>query len=205
MQNFLTGTGKTLSIICSALQWLVDRRNQPAKQNQLSSSNKNEGYEDEPDWMRDFTAPAPVPEKKTTISKPKIPEKKTPKMSEKVGEEVGEDEEGDFLLDDYESEDEGMERLKRKVGKCSGWDTSSEEEEDLEEEQVKPKIYFASRTHSQLSQFVKEFKRTKFSSEINVVCLGSRRNLCINPGEEPFRHHLSFFFSKLDIIFVWFA
>lgn len=183
----MAGTGKTLSIICSALQWLVDRRNQPAKQNSPSSSNKNEGYEDEPDWMRDFTAPSPVPEKRTTISKPKVPEKKAPKMTEKFGEEVREEDEREFLLDDYESEDEGMERLKRKVKKCSGcYSSSSEEEEDLEEE-VKPKIYFASRTHSQLSQFVKEFRRTKFASELNVVCLGSRKNLCINPGEKTFQ------------------
>jgi chromosome transmission fidelity protein 1 len=182
---FFTGTGKTLSIICSALQWLVDRRNQPARQNHLSS-NKNEDCEDEPDWMRDFTAPSPVAEKKTNISKPKVPEKRTTKISEKNGEEDREDFERDFLLDDYESEDEGIEKLKRKVEKCSGCDASSEEEEDYEEEQVTPKIYFASRTHSQLSQFVKEFKRTKFVSEINVVCLGSRKNLCINPGENPF-------------------
>ncbi|KAJ4818356.1 ATP-dependent DNA helicase chl1 [Rhynchospora pubera] len=177
-----TGTGKTLSIICSALQWLIDRRNQPTKQNHVRCSNKKESSEDEPDWMRYFTVPLPVPEKRTPKSKPKIPKKKIPKMLDKIEEETGEEEDREFLLEDYESEDELIERSKRKVEKCSGCDSSSsEEEEELEQEVVKPKIYFASRTHSQLSQFVKEFKRTKFASEINVVCLGSRKNLCINP------------------------
>ncbi|KAF2349030.1 DEAD2 [Trinorchestia longiramus] len=44
------------------------------------------------------------------------------------------------------------------------------------------KIYYCSRTHSQLSQFVGELQRTKFGGErTRVVALASRHNLCINP------------------------
>uniref|UniRef100_A0A453A0G2 Helicase ATP-binding domain-containing protein n=1 Tax=Aegilops tauschii subsp. strangulata TaxID=200361 RepID=A0A453A0G2_AEGTS len=43
-----------------------------------------------------------------------------------------------------------------------------------------PKVYFTSRTHSQLSQFVRELKRTDFSGKLRTVCLGSRKSLCIN-------------------------
>ncbi len=46
--------------------------------------------------------------------------------------------------------------------------------------QVHPKIIFASRTHSQLSQFVGEVKRTVFADRVQCVTLGSRKNLCIN-------------------------
>jgi chromosome transmission fidelity protein 1 len=41
-------------------------------------------------------------------------------------------------------------------------------------------IFYCSRTHSQLSQFVKEIQKTKFSKEIRLASLASRSNLCIN-------------------------
>ena len=41
--------------------------------------------------------------------------------------------------------------------------------------------FYCSRTHSQLSQFVSEFKRSKtFSSSLSIVALGSRSQLCTN-------------------------
>ncbi|WBW72840.1 ATP-dependent DNA helicase Chl1 [Schizosaccharomyces osmophilus] len=46
------------------------------------------------------------------------------------------------------------------------------------------KIYFSSRTHSQLRQFVQEVQKldtSKISTPIRVVSLASRKNLCINP------------------------
>jgi chromosome transmission fidelity protein 1 len=42
-----------------------------------------------------------------------------------------------------------------------------------------PKIIYASRTHSQISQFVKEIEKTIYS-DARVVTLGSRKNLCVN-------------------------
>jgi len=41
-------------------------------------------------------------------------------------------------------------------------------------------IFFASRTHSQLTQFCHELQRTEFSKRITMCSLGSRQNLCIN-------------------------
>ena len=70
----------------------------------------------------------------------------------------------------------------------------------VEKEELAPtdelKIFFCSRTHSQLTQFVHEVRRVKLpasswekdtqdSEEISVVRhvpLGSRKNLCINPN-----------------------
>ncbi|XP_021100925.1 ATP-dependent DNA helicase DDX11 isoform X2 [Heterocephalus glaber] len=54
-----------------------------------------------------------------------------------------------------------------------------EDEEDLEEEHV-TKIYYCSRTHSQLAQFVQEVRKSPFGKEIRLVSLGSRQNLCVN-------------------------
>lgn len=78
-------------------------------------------------------------------------------------------EESELLLDDYHSDDES--------------DTGSKwNKKDKEDEQDDGclKIYFCSRTHSQLSQFVREVQKTSFSEEVRVVSLASRQNLCVN-------------------------
>uniref|UniRef100_A0A4X1UMN9 DEAD/H-box helicase 11 n=1 Tax=Sus scrofa TaxID=9823 RepID=A0A4X1UMN9_PIG len=77
-------------------------------------------------------------------------------------------EEEELVLAEYESDEE-----KRKA---SGAD---EDEDDLEEEHV-TKIYYCSRTHSQLAQFVHEVQRSPFGKDTRLVSLGSRQNLCVN-------------------------
>ncbi|KAH0609297.1 uncharacterized protein H6S33_012783 [Morchella sextelata] len=111
-----------------------------------------------------------------------------------------------FILDDYDSEDEGgdsksnsngdfspavMEMMKR-LGIPMGADIKDEDLEVPDE----IKIFYCSRTHSQLTQFVNELRRVKFppsfaqedtkaikleeEEEIKHIPLGSRKNLCIN-------------------------
>uniref|UniRef100_A0A8C3WHA1 DEAD/H-box helicase 11 n=1 Tax=Catagonus wagneri TaxID=51154 RepID=A0A8C3WHA1_9CETA len=77
-------------------------------------------------------------------------------------------EEEELVLAEYESDEE--------KGKASGAD---EDEDDLEEEHV-TKIYYCSRTHSQLAQFVHEVQRSPFGKDTRLVSLGSRQNLCVN-------------------------
>ncbi|RUS17736.1 helicase C-terminal domain-containing protein [Endogone sp. FLAS-F59071] len=52
------------------------------------------------------------------------------------------------------------------------------DEENLEPDE--PKIYYASRTHSQLTQFLHEVRKTAWAANLRAVPLGSRANLCIN-------------------------
>ncbi|UJR22839.1 hypothetical protein I4U23_025869 [Adineta vaga] len=42
------------------------------------------------------------------------------------------------------------------------------------------KIFFCTRTHSQISQFIGEIQKTKYIEQLRLVALGSRQNLCIN-------------------------
>ncbi|KAF5187137.1 Atp-dependent dna helicase chl1 [Thalictrum thalictroides] len=50
-----TGTGKTLSIICSGLQWIIDRKEQMKSEIKSNQRSKDDSVcDDEPDWMKDF-------------------------------------------------------------------------------------------------------------------------------------------------------
>ncbi|KAL2093534.1 hypothetical protein ACEWY4_010846 [Coilia grayii] len=75
-----------------------------------------------------------------------------------------------LILAEYESDEES-------APKKGLYD---DDEDDLEEEHV-TKIYYCSRTHSQLAQFVHEVQKSPFGSTVSLVSLGSRQNLCINP------------------------
>ncbi|KAF8400786.1 hypothetical protein HHK36_014088 [Tetracentron sinense] len=210
-----TGTGKTLSIICSVLQWVVDRKEQLKPKIGVDSVRNRESgdgsvSDEEPDWMRDFLADKNDQEQqkkvesglgstdkrrflpncrdlfsKSVEEKDVCKKKDFEKKLQKKIDTVELNEEGEFLIEEYESEEEGAngEKSKRKAGGGT-LDSSSDEEEEEglkdKEEEEELKVYFCSRTHSQLSQFVKELRKTSFASELKVVCLGSRKNLCIN-------------------------
>ena len=49
-----------------------------------------------------------------------------------------------------------------------------------DEETRRIRVVVASRTHSQLSQFVGELRRTRFADSVAAVALGSRAQLCVN-------------------------
>ena len=75
------------------------------------------------------------------------------------------------------------EQVARERASLSATQRGSEKEEEEEEEAAafRPKIFFVSRTHSQISQFVREIGKTEFGKNVRVVALGSRSTLCVNP------------------------
>ncbi|KAM6214498.1 ATP-dependent DNA helicase DDX11 isoform 2-T2 [Rhynchocyon petersi] len=85
-----------------------------------------------------------------------------------AGNEQLESGEEDLVLAEYESDGD--------TRAACGVD---EDEDDLEEEHV-TKIYYCSRTHSQLAQFVHEVQKSPFGKDTRLVSLGSRQNLCVN-------------------------
>lgn len=190
-----------MSVICSALQWVLDQRQRDEEEitlGSVSGKNENQGSDDEPDWMRDFVVNNNhQKEEKRKIKKEKFvsvlgksdndyeKSNKSGNLKKKI-DEVGDNEE-EFLLEEYESEDEGSSGASKRKASKSGFSSTSEDEsgdDEEEEEEKKLKVYFCSRTHSQLSQFVKELRKTVFADEMGVVSLGSRKNLCINQGME---------------------
>ncbi|MCJ1475199.1 ATP-dependent DNA helicase chl1 [Lambiella insularis] len=124
------------------------------------------------------------------------------------------DEEASYVLDDYVSEEELVDRLTKDARLKSGISTTSFNMLDKLGMIVKPldegddpqmtdnvKIFYCSRTHSQLTQFANEVRRVRIPStletvennekghlaatpaieEVKYLPLGSRKNLCINP------------------------
>ncbi|KAF8117026.1 hypothetical protein N665_0012s0041 [Sinapis alba] len=191
-----TGTGKSLSIICSALQWLIDRKE---KGGNNSASDKVVDDESEPDWIRNFTVTDKTIRNNNKTLRKHAKEKRVHQAffggdfdARKEGEvsvrkheaEAGEVNEQEFCLEEYESEEDSS--SKRKPVGGGFYSSSSEDDkecsndEEEEEEEGGLKVFYCSRTHSQLSQFVKELRKTVFAQKNNVVCLGSRKNMCIN-------------------------
>ncbi|KAM8861762.1 ATP-dependent DNA helicase DDX11 isoform 3-T3 [Synchiropus picturatus] len=91
---------------------------------------------------------------------------------EETADTAGEQEDEQIIIAEYESDDESRPKSRFTVAE-------EDEDEELVEEHV-TKIYYCSRTHSQLAQFVHEVQKSPFSQDISVVTLGSRQNLCIN-------------------------
>lgn len=108
-----------------------------------------------------------------------------------------------FLLDDGQSvsSPSGLQLKRRTID-------SDSSEEDVPSDRrahvllglhVKTQVIFCSRTHSQLSQFISELRRTEFKDNISVVALASRK-VKIDPVKANARFpYLSLIFNGLVI------
>ena len=153
--RILKWKGKSLSLVCSALTWLENNKNIDLEEN----------LENEPLWVQEFRKKQKIQEKESKLKRKNELVVRADKVSNKI-----ERSSDDILLDDYESDEEmGTEALSRLL------------DEDIEEEiEVRTRIIFCSRTHSQLSQTLKELGKTFFKDKIKAIPLSSRKQLCIN-------------------------
>jgi chromosome transmission fidelity protein 1 len=218
-----TGTGKSLSLICGSLTWLRDHKRRTFEEGFAVDSNNS----DEPVWVLEHAQKQRKQEAlrrkqdlSDRIAKIKAKEKRAKERYEsdasrykrqKVGSgDANDDDEAQFVLDDYESDEESSKRAKAGTFSESGLsaetqalmvslgystDASKEDDEDAPDE---IKIFFCSRTHSQLTQFSSELGRVKMPpaiapdedidnngidslvEDVKHLTLGSRKNLCIN-------------------------
>ncbi|EGW33539.1 ATP-dependent RNA helicase CHL1 [Spathaspora passalidarum NRRL Y-27907] len=195
-----TGTGKTLSLICSSMTWL-----RHYKRNHIFSEvvdNNSEDSDDEPEWVktayresivsrskgkiREFEEHLDKLEKDYDQNKRREAELKSrPKKKFKPADS----DESMFLPVDYHSDSETttdestelarqIEELKKKLAPKKDVDYAND---------CPTKIFYCSRTHSQLNQFAGQLRLTKFESSFDdlqertkYLPLGSRKQLCIN-------------------------
>jgi chromosome transmission fidelity protein 1 len=225
-----TGTGKSLSLICGSLTWLRDHKNQELEHEFPTD------VADEPAWMLDHArnqkkqaALSRRQDLQDRISKVKAKEQRMkerhhlgephPKRQKTVRDDSAEDvDEHSFVLVDYDSDDNSKpqktqsfddsglsaetQRLMEQLGQ------SLKRVDDEDEVPDETKIFFCSRTHSQLTQFSNELRRVKMppaisldisldirpnspdqhllAEDVKLLTLGSRKNLCINPKVNRF-------------------
>ncbi|KAN0101688.1 DNA repair helicase [Hyaloscypha variabilis] len=214
-----TGTGKSLSLICGALTWLRDHKAKAFEE----GLNWGQNDSNEPEWIIEQARARKRREMlrqredmEVRLAKIRAKEKaqrekylkgdQTFKKRKLDAEKDGDDDvEEQFILEDYESDRE-QGNLKKGVAATGfstatlelmdklgmGASTANEEDDEVEDE---IKVFYCSRTHSQLTQFINELRRPKFppairddvtkdtgTEDLKHLTLGSRKNLCINPS-----------------------
>lgn len=215
-----TGTGKSLSLICGSLTWLREHKRKKFDEAMQSI----EIDEDEPEWMAEHAREskrkeilhmradfeerlAKVREKERKLREKQSggePFRKKRKQGER-DEESSVDVDDQFALDDYNSDDDssahrsGQPQYSAETTKLLeklGMILPKQDDRNSEDMEDELKIFFCSRTHSQLSQFVGELQRVRLPAglpptqqtadiedlpeEVKQITLGSRKNLCIN-------------------------
>ncbi|KAH6668631.1 DNA repair helicase [Plectosphaerella plurivora] len=215
-----TGTGKSLSLICAALTWL---RHHKSSANEVSLNSLDEGLRDEPQWIvdqmlkrrrEDLARQWEDREKRLEQirAKEKLDEARSAKRRRldegrrRPAAKGDADDDDEWLLDEPDESSaaadgdalSGLDKKTRDILERFGLGNMKPEAEDDAAVEDGVKIFYTSRTHSQLSQFVSELRRPAFPSSlpsslqtdpskpdkeaVRHVPLSSRQKLCINPA-----------------------
>ncbi|KAJ9090765.1 ATP-dependent DNA helicase chl1 [Naganishia cerealis] len=205
-----TGTGKTLSIICSSMTWLRNyKKTQDHSTTGSNSSNDNDpnqtsDSDEEPDWVKE----AHIKNIRLRTSGLAIDYERhleellqTPHAGHTV--ELGQrthkrkkraTNDEDFLPDDYNSDTDlnSVEtknaKLQQEINQIMKRVDGSDGKTPGFVNTCPVTIFFSSRTHSQLSQFAHQLSITLFESSLGEIAerikfmpLSSRKQLCIHP------------------------
>ncbi|EDO14396.1 hypothetical protein Kpol_187p1 [Vanderwaltozyma polyspora DSM 70294] len=224
-----TGTGKTLSLLCSSITWLRDNKLHLLSQNlnnggiainsSIELSDDDDFSDDEPNWVNESYNSSILDNKLLALNDYEKHLDTIANKHYKIDKNlIGNDnnnnkvkrrkiehipvgfEEDEFLPQDYISDSEELEQTKSEAlsnevkALLAKLDSKSNDEQttstELLQELNPVKIFFASRTHSQLKQFASQLKLPKFKSSfdekfvsnerLKYLPLGSRKQLCIN-------------------------
>ncbi|XP_043238264.1 ATP-dependent DNA helicase DDX11-like [Amphibalanus amphitrite] len=194
-----TGTGKSLALICGAVRWLRDHEarelaDAEAAVAQLRSSGGGAAAAgaSPDDWLAEQAVDR---ERRQQLlraerqlealqrARARATVKRGPRRPEKSAELARQEDEfrqlfGDVVENDPPDSSGQEEDLIAEFH--SDEDSSSDEDPEEEEEYHGTQIIYTSRTHSQLSQFVGEVRRSPHADHVRLVALASRPQLCIN-------------------------
>jgi chromosome transmission fidelity protein 1 len=216
-----TGTGKSLSLICASMTWLREHQRQIFEDGvKLDATDQ-----DEPAWMLEHSrkikqqlALQRREKLEAGIAKIKAEEKHSHRghqnaehqsKRQKTALDTQDVDEAHFVLPDYDSDGEdvknhvfgesGLSVENQMLMDQLGLSIKVREDDDILVNE--PKIFYCSRTHSQLSQFASELRRvqlppsvitnediTNVDQDVKYLTLGSRKNLCINPKVSRLRN-----------------
>jgi len=193
-----TGTGKSLSLICGALTWFLESEKQKRIKLEELVNEKAEDDDDDDDWFaaagRKQEHNQKRLEAKQELERIKLKDEKLAKIKAKRSQLKQTDiEQNKDEFNELFKEMKWMKKaVQREMSQGAGDEDilveeyfSDEEVDDdyeVDEEDTSRRIFFCSRTHSQLSQFVREVKKSPFGSDISLVSLASRAVMCVNPS-----------------------
>ncbi|RKP08780.1 helicase C-terminal domain-containing protein, partial [Thamnocephalis sphaerospora] len=168
-----TGTGKSLSLICGALKWLEENEARVDRLEEAQVARELETVDDDGIARRRtlFSLSRTVPNTRLQSQTgggtylPMCPRERLQKMAnvDSMEGSAAPADDSEFILDEPSSSA-----------------TQAATKQTTEEEPDVTKIFYCSRTHSQLSQFIHELRKTAYADVVRSVSLGSRQNLCIN-------------------------
>ncbi|KAH8428921.1 DNA helicase [Aspergillus melleus] len=221
-----TGTGKSLSLICGSLTWLRDHKRKALQELVENTACDEDEPEWMKEFAKRESSRAIAEKKKrleSRLAKIRQEEEKLkvahessegPRKRQKMNAPstaLDVQDEDSFALDDYESDTEEQKNSQMSSGQPSGLSAStlglleqfkgklSSKPAEKDDAEGLTRIFYCSRTHSQLTQFVSELRRVEMppsvpkelsldltgegelEERIKHLSLGSRRNLCINP------------------------
>lgn len=191
-----TGTGKSMSIICSALKWLIDHEELQKQQLNTAISQLDERIEkcnnSSDNWFSVQTEQIELNRERQTLQAKlnsilrherkknalkkaveDVDNKKRSYNRINVDRAKHKTEKGTDNVDELNTKEDNVEEelLLEEITERSD---NSEDEDNEEEVYENRKIFFCSRTHSQLSQFIGEVRKSPYSKNVSVVTLASR-------------------------------